>query len=61
MPADPSAGFSVFAHCVPQKGVDEAGYATDCIVRDVEWLGATKLILKSDQEKAIVRLLRGSP
>ena len=51
---------SVFAHCVPQKGSDEAGFAVDCITRDIEWIGATRVILKSDQERAIVGLLKNA-
>ena len=51
---------SRFAHCVPQKGSDEAGFAVDCIVRDIEWLGLTKVILKSDQEKATLGLLKSA-
>ena len=47
----------IFAHAVPQKGVDSAGYAVDCIKRDILWLGCRKVILKSDNEKAIVKLL----
>ena len=51
---------SVFAHCVPQKGSDNAGFAVDSIVRDIKWLGATKVILKSDQERAIVGFLKNA-
>ena len=51
---------SVFAHCVPQKGSYEAGFAVDCITRDIEWIGATRVILKSDQERAIVGLLKNA-
>ncbi len=53
-------GKAVFAHTVRQKGVDEEGYAVARITEDVQWLGYTKLILKIDGERAIVRLLRGS-
>ena len=45
-----------FAHVVPSKGIDEKRYAVDIIVEDVTWLGYTKLILKSDNEPAIVKL-----
>ena len=48
---------SVFAHVVPSKGVDEAGFAVDALVEDVKWLGYSKLTLKSDNEPAIVKLL----
>ena len=48
---------SVFAHVVPSKGVDQAGFAVDALVEDAKWLGYTKLTLKSDNEPAIVKLL----
>ena len=48
---------AVFAHVVPQKGLDEKGYAVNALVEDVKWLGYTSLTLKSDNEKAIVKLL----
>ena len=48
---------AVFAHCVKQKGADEEGFAVECLRRDLQWLGHTRVILKSDNEKAIVALL----
>ena len=48
---------SVFAHVVPVKGVDEAGFAVGVLVDDVKWLGYTKIAFKTDNEKPIVRLL----
>ena len=48
---------SVFAHVVPSKGVDEAGFSVSALVEDVQWLGYAKLTLKSDNEPAIVKLL----
>ena len=51
---------AVFAHAVRQKGVDDDGYAVARVTEDVQWLGYTKLILKTDGERAIVRLLRES-
>ena len=47
---------SVFAHVVPQKGLDADGYAVARIVEDIKWLGYTKLLVKSDNEPAIVAL-----
>ena len=44
---------AVFAHAVPRKGVDDNRYAVDMVVGDVLWL-----ILKSDNEPSIVRLLK---
>lgn len=48
---------SIFAHAVRCKGSDEDGYAVRCLVDDVKWLGYSKVILKSDNEPAIVKLL----
>ena len=48
---------AVFAHVVPMKGVDEAGFAVGVPVDDVKWLGYMKIALKIDNEKPIVRLL----
>ena len=48
---------AVFAHVVPQKGLNEKGYAVNALVEDVKWLGYTSLTLKSDNEPAIVKLL----
>ena len=48
---------SLFAHVIPSKGLDEKGFVVDALVQDVKWLGYTKLILKSDNEPAIVKLL----
>ncbi len=51
---------AVFAHAVPQKGVDADGYAVLRLIEDIRWLGYTKVILKADNERAIVRLLHES-
>ena len=48
---------ALFAHAVPAKGVDEAGYVVDCVVQDILWLGYSKVILKCDNEPAILKLL----
>ena len=50
----------VFAHTVPQKGLDPALYAVERLKRDVMWLGHTRLVLKSDNESAILALLRNT-
>ena len=49
---------AVFAHVVPKKGVDEDGFAVKCIVDDVKWLGYTKVVLKTYNEPAILKLLQ---
>ena len=51
---------AIFAHTVTQKGVDADGYAVVRLVEDIKLLGYTKVILKSDNEKAIVKLLQES-
>ena len=51
---------SIFAHMVTQKGVDEERYAVECLRKDIQWLGHMRLALRSDNEPAIVHLLRES-
>ena len=48
---------ALFAHAVTVKGSDDAGFAVQCLVDDIAWLGYSRVILKSDNEPAIVRLL----
>ena len=49
-----------FAHVVKCKGVGEDRFSVDCLVRDIEWMGFTRIMLRSDNEKAIVALLKES-
>ena len=49
---------SVFAHAVDHKGETDDGYAVRALVEDLKWLGYSQVILKSDNEKAILKLLR---
>ena len=49
---------NIFAHVVPQKGDDEEGYCAGLVVNDVLWLGHTCVILKSDNEAAVLALRR---
>ena len=51
---------SVFAHVVDRKGTDSTGYAITRLVEDIAWLGHVKVVLKADNERAIVKLLRES-
>ena len=37
----------LFAHAVPQKGVDPDGYVVEQLKRDVLWLGHSRVILRS--------------
>ena len=48
---------SLFAHAVPSKGVDEKRFSVDRVVRDCEWLGYSRVALKSDNEVAINKLV----
>ena len=47
---------NVFGHVVPQKGDDEDHYCAKLAAADIEWLGHTKIIIKTDNERAIVAL-----
>ena len=47
---------NVFAHVVPQKGDDEEHYCAKLAVADIEWLGHTKIILKTDTGRSVVAL-----
>ena len=44
----------------PQKGVDEDQFAVDCLVGDIVWIGYSNVLLKSDNEPAILKLLQAS-
>ena len=41
-----------FAHVVPQKGVDPERYAVDWLVKDMEWLGHSRVILRAGHAEA---------
>jgi hypothetical protein len=51
---------ALFAHAVVAKGSDEEGYAITRVVEDIAWLGRTRMTLKSDNEIAILTVLKGS-
>lgn len=38
------------------RGVAEDGYVVDCFVEHLKWLGYSHVILKSDNENAILKL-----
>ena len=48
----------VFAHVIPCKGSDEDNYVVNLVSSDVAWLGHVKLLLKSDNEKSLLVLIR---
>ena len=49
---------NVYAHCIPCKGADEDEYVAQLVADDIAWLGYTKLIIKSDNEPALLALVR---
>ena len=49
---------AMFAWVVPNKGRDSTGFVVDQLTVAVKWLGYTNLVLKSDNEPAILALLR---
>ena len=62
-----SATQCIFAHVVPQKGVDEEGYVVEELKNDIIWLGHSRVAIRSDNEPALLtvvertaRLLRAS-
>ena len=42
---------------MPQKGVDPDHFTVDALLEDIKWLGYQKLVLRTDNEPAILRLL----
>ena len=58
--AKDSSTKAIFGHVVPCKGSDEEGYAVGLLVDDIRFLGHKKLELKSDNEKAILKVLKDS-
>ena len=49
---------AVFAWTVPQKGIDPEGFVVDRVVEAVKWLGYSNVLLKSDNEPAVVKVLK---
>ena len=47
----------MFAHVVPRKGVDDDGYIVEQMKKDILWLGHSKVIVRSDNEPAILRVV----
>ena len=46
---------ALFAHVLPVKGVDAEGSTAKSIVDDAVWLGYTKVVLKTDNDPAILK------
>ena len=51
---------SLFAHVVPVKGIDEDHQVMGMVVAAVRWLGHTKVLLKSDNEPALLKVVTAS-
>ena len=49
---------AIFAFTVPQKGVDDERWVVKQVVQIVEWLGHSRVILKSDNERSLLTLVR---
>ena len=52
------ASKAVFGHVIPCKGLDEDGIVVTKVLQNLEWLGHTRLIIKSDNEPAIQALAK---
>ena len=50
----------IWAHVIPVKGMDEDGFVVDLVTSDISWLGHTRVIVKSDNEPALVKLVDGA-
>ena len=48
---------AIFAVAVPKKGIDKKRFSVAAIVDAVKWLGYVKVMLKTDNEPAILKLL----
>ena len=51
---------NVFAHVIPCKGLDENKYVVKTVCDDIAWLGHVRLIIKSDGEKSILKLVKNA-
>ena len=51
---------ALFAHVVPQTGIDEKHCVVYCLTKDILWLGYPRVLLKCDTEKRIMAMLRES-
>ena len=51
---------STFARAVLRKRLDDKGFIVRCVADDVAWLGYSRVIPKSDNEPAMVGVLKGT-
>ena len=47
----------LFAHAVPQKGIDEDGFVIDEFKNDIAWLGHSRVMIRSDNEPALLKVV----
>ena len=52
-----SATRGIFAHAVPMTGLDSTGYIVEMIRDDVPWLGHPKVMIRSDNEPALLQVV----
>ena len=50
------ASKAIFSHLLPTKGTVGSTYPEKAVLRDLNWLGYKRLVLKTDQENAIKAL-----
>ena len=47
----------LFAHAVPQKGVDPDGFVIDRLKEDISWLGHATVLFRRDNEPSLARVV----
>lgn len=48
---------SLFAHAVPRKGADDEGYIVEQLTLDILWLGHARVMVRSDNEPALLQVV----
>merc|ERR1712127_212290 len=48
---------SMFAHAVPRKGADADGYIVEQLMLDILWLGHARVVVRSDNEPALLQVI----
>ena len=51
---------SIFAHAVPKKGLDDAGYIVEQPKQNILRPGHAKFVIKSDNEPALVQVVQAT-
>ena len=47
----------LFGHVIPRKGADEENFTVNLVVKNIEWLGHTEVIVKGDNEPSLQALI----